>query len=97
MQILELLLSFFLNNPKLKGFAPLIELLSKNSFDVGKTLKNLNLDAIAPVIKAFMENAQQSGQKETPADFSVGESFGLNPIANLADKQIVYNLNKYFA
>ncbi len=98
MEILKLLLSFFLKDDKLKPFSPIVELLSKNSFDIHKTLKNLNLDALAPIVKAFLENASNvREQNKTPTDFSVGEVVGLNPIANIADKEIVYTLNKYFA
>ncbi len=98
MQILKLLLSFFLKDEKFKTFAPVLELLSKNDFDFRKTLNGLNLDAVAPIIKAFMENLNaKEGQKQTPTDFSVGEVVGLNPIANLADKEIVYTLNKYYS
>ena len=97
-KILELLLSFFLSNDKLKGFSPILELLSKNNFDLSAMLKNLNLEAIAPLITAFMQSRDEnSSKKQTPAEFSTGEVAHLNPIANIADKEIVYILNRYFA
>ncbi len=97
MEILKLILSWFVKEKNLEGFAPIIELLSKNSFDVSKTLKNLNLDTIAPIIKSFMERATK-GQNTTPTENSVGgEIVGLNPIAKIADKEIVYTLNRYYA
>jgi hypothetical protein len=96
-KILELLTSLLSSSDKLKQFSPMLELLSKNNFDIASTLKNLNLDAIAPLIKVFMENLGSSKQNKTPAEFSTGEISHLNPIANLADKEIVYALNRYFA
>ncbi len=98
MEILKTLLSFFIKEEKFKNFAPVLELLSKNDFDLAKTLKNLNLDAVAPIIRAFMENfSGANAQKNSPPDFSGGDVSHLNPIANLADKEIIYTLNKYFA
>ncbi len=98
LEILKSLLSIFLTDDKFKSFSPIVELLSKNSFDLHKTLKNLNLEAIAPIIKAFFSNmGVNNGQNKTPTENSVGEVSGLNPIANVADKDIVYTLNKYFA
>ncbi len=97
MEILKLLLSFFASDKTLESFSPLLQLLSNNSFDVVKTLKNLNLEAVAPLIKAFMERANGFKQNETPTENSVGGAVNLNPIANVADKQIIYTLNKYFA
>ncbi len=96
MDILQLL-SFLLKDEKIKSIAPILDLLQKNSFNLVETLKNLNLETVAPIIKSFMQNASNSNQKENPTDFSVGNFHGLNPIANIADKDIVYALNKYFA
>ncbi len=98
MEILKTLLSLFIGEKRLESFSPLIDLLSKNSFDLAKTLKNLNLDALAPIIKVFLENFNSNpAQNKTPAEYSAGEISHLNPIANIADKEIVYTLNKYFA
>ncbi len=97
LEILKSLLSIFLTDDKVKTLSPIVDLLSKNSFDVHKTLKNLNLETITPLIKAFMSNiGKNNEQNKTPTE-SVGEVSGLNPIANVADKNIVYTLNKYFA
>ena len=52
-------------------------------------LKDITPDKIAPIIKDFLSD------KKSPAAYA-GESVGLNPIANVADKDIVYTLNKYF-
>ncbi len=97
MEILKLLLSFFIKEKNLQPFEPILKLLSANSFDLKKTLSGLNLDAIAPLIRAFMERAENNEQNKTPTETSVEVSVNLNPIANLADKEIVYALNKYFA
>lgn len=90
MEILQFLLSFFLNEYGGK-LSPIIELLKNNDFDIKKTLQNVNLETIAPLIKNFMEN----GTKNRPEN-SERSVAGLNPIAKIADKDIVYTLNKYF-
>ncbi len=95
MDLLQIL-SFFLKESNLAGLSPIIELLQNNSFDIAKTLKSLNMDTLAPLIRAFMSGMNNSA-KENPTESSVGDIHGLNPIANIADKNIVYTLNKYFA
>jgi hypothetical protein len=45
-----------------------------------------------PLLQEFFKS-----QNKTPTDFSVGEECKLSPIAKIADKDIVYTLNKYFA
>lgn len=90
MEILQNLLSFFLNQFNDGKFKPLFELLKNNSFDIKKALGNLNLDAIAPIIQELMKN-NNSRPTQT-----VGRDYGLNPIAKIADKDIVYTLNQYF-
>ncbi len=91
------LLSFLLKDEKIKIIAPIIELLQKNSFNLVEALKNVNLETLAPILRAFMQSDFKTSPKENPTDFSVGNISGLNPIANIADKDIVYALNKYFA
>ena len=94
MEILQFLLSLLGENKNLQGLAPVIELLKKNSFNLGNTLKNINLQTIAPIIKEFIQNYQF--KNKTPTENSVGNGYALNPIAPFADKDIVYSLNKYF-
>ena len=51
MEILQFLLSFFANEYGGGKFAPVLELLKENSFDIMKTLKNINPQVIAPILK----------------------------------------------
>ena len=90
MELLQYLLSFFIKEYG-KDFAPLIELLQKNGFDLKRTLKNANLETLAPIIKAFMEKAQ----KNSPENSGLS-NYGLSPISAFADKDVVFVLNKYF-
>ena len=50
-------------------------------------LKNLNLEKILPVLLDLVNKK----------DFESSKSYNLSPISNLADKEIVYALNKYFS
>lgn len=90
MEILHFLLSFFLESVGLKDTKPLLDILKENDFDIGKALKNINLDSVAPVIKnLFLEN-------ENPTE-SVGFNEKFLPISNFADKRILSALQAYFA
>lgn len=91
MEILQFLLSFFLNEYGGGKFAPILNLLKENSFDIKKVMANLNPETVAPIIKDFMNSAK----KESPEAYS-GHSEGLSPIAGIADKDVIYTLNKYF-
>ncbi len=95
MEILQYLLSFFVKSLGGKALSPLLELLEKNSYNLGEALKHLTPEIIQPLAEVFMKNINN---KKSPTENSVGNSnvSGLNPIANIADKEIVYTLNKYF-
>lgn len=90
MEILQLLTSFLSNNQNLKVLAPIIEILRANNFDIKKALSSLTPEMIKPIIEQFslMQNSKQSFD---------GQVQGLTPISNIADKDIVYSLNKYLS
>ena len=91
MEILQFLISFFLKEYSLENLLPLFNCLKENSFDLKKTVGNLNLETVLPVVTAFVER----GQKETPRHSDGG--FGVKPIENFADLTVVRILNEYFA
>ncbi len=96
MEILQFLLNNFLSGKDKTGLSalkPIIELLQKHNFNLSKILSELNPEMLAPIVSAFtsaMENTKSPPQ-------SGGQSHGVSPIAKLADKEIVYTLNKYFS
>ena len=88
MEILQFLLSFFLQEyggEELKG---VFDELKNSSFDLNSFLSNLTPEKIAPIVKKFTDGAK------SPSEHF---SDGLSPIANIADKDIVFSLNGYFA
>ena len=90
MEILQVLLSLLAKAESSGKLEPIINLFKDNSFDLKRVLSNLNLETLLPIFsKLFSE------QKNSPTD-SVGRGEGLNPIAKIADKDIVYTLNRYF-
>ncbi len=95
MEILQNLLSFFINEYDGGKFKPIFELLKNNSFDIKKALSHLNLDALAPLIQEFFKHSN-TDNKNQPFTPQFTQGFGLNPIAKIADKDIVYTLNQYF-
>lgn len=89
MEILQFLLSEFLKNGGNDNLKPIIDLFKDNSFDLKKVLKNLSPELLAPVIKSF------SGQNKSRAE--ARRDYGVTPISKIADKDIVYTLNKYLS
>ena len=89
MEILQFLLSFLANEYGQGKYKSLFELLQQNSFDIKSTLKNADLSTLAPVFMDFM--SMQIKNSPHP----VGESFGLLPLDNIADKKIIECLNCY--
>lgn len=94
MEILRFLLSFLLKEAGGDNLAPLFENLQNNDFDIKKTLQGLNLQAVAPLIRAFMENLSKNENRPTK---NAERNISLSPIAGIADKDIIYALNKYLS
>lgn len=87
------MLQNLLSDTNAKDFAPVINLLRENSFDIKRTLNALSPETLAPILKTlFMKNAD-SGGKES----AFSENVGVTAIANVADKEIVYSLNRYLS
>ena len=91
MEILQFLLNFFLEQYGNGKFKEIFNFLKANNFDVNNALKNIKPENLTPIVKAFM-NDNKNSHKE---NFS--SPCGLTPIAKIADKEIVYTLNKYFS
>lgn len=91
MEILQFLLSFFSDSEKLNKFTQLLNALKNNCLDFNTIAKNIDLKSILPVISQLFFSLQN----KSPTDFSVGQVQGLTPICDIADKDIVFALNKY--
>ncbi len=93
MEILQFLLSFLTKNSNANFLAPILELFKNNNFDLKSVLNNLDINAIMPVLKEIFSSFNNKSPTQT-----VGQNvYGLDPIANVADKDIVYTLNKYLS
>lgn len=71
---------------------PILNLLRENSFDLKKVMQNLTPEKIIPVVQAFA--AAKGGENNANPPFNAQKS-GVSAIANVADKEIVYCLNRY--
>lgn len=91
MEILQFLLSFFMEEYGGGKFLPIFNALKENSFDLKKTLKNLTPETAAP----FLKDVFSGMKKESPSNGSCA-GYGLTPISEVADIEIVKTLNKYF-
>lgn len=74
-------------------FAPVINLLRENSFDIKRTLNALSPETLAPILKTLFLNTAGSGKEQN----GFPENVGVAAIANVADKEIVYSLNRYLS
>jgi carbonic anhydrase len=90
MEILQVLLSLLLNGKNFESFAPILNAFKENDFDLKKVLESIDLKSLMPFITSFLNDKKQS------PNVSVGQGFGLSPIAKIADKEIIYSLNQYF-
>ena len=97
MEILQNLLSIFLNSENGRTFAPLLKLLIDNQFDLLKTIKCLDSEKLRPLIQALYKGFSQKSATKNPTENSAGCSCYLNPIVDFADQEIVRSLNKYLA
>ncbi len=91
MDLLQFILSLLGNDKIINLFSPIIERLRQNSFDFKKTLASLDPETLKPIIEEFMQSINNR-----PAQ-SAERTNGLKPISNIADKDIVYVLNKYLS
>ena len=89
MEILQFLFSLFKDNTLIKNLLPIFELLRANNFDLKKTLSMLNPEQLQPIIKELSNFFQSKSPTQ-----SVGLDNALSPILDLADKDIVFALNK---
>lgn len=89
MDILQNILQLF--GDKAGQFAPLLEFAAKNNFDLKSMLQNLDVSALAPLFGQILSPPAQA-ERETPAP-----AVPLDPIANVADRDIVYCLNRYLS
>ena len=89
MEILQFLLSFLLKEYGGEEINSIVNELGGGNFDLKDFMGKITPEKIAPVIKKFF-----GGEKNDPSENS---SDGLNPIMNIADKDITDTLNGYFA
>lgn len=88
MEILQFLLSFFLQEYGGEEFKPIIDDFKNGSFDLKSFLSGLTPEKVAPIFKTVF------GGAKNPSESS---SDGLSPVLSIADRDIIYALNGYFA
>ena len=91
MEILQFILDFLAKQGGESTLSRIIKLLKDNSFDLKKVLRELKPETVAPIIKQFLNSAPAAKVSASATQ----KSYGIAPIARVADKDIVYTLNKY--
>ncbi len=91
MELLQNLVYFLLKEFGGEKLLPIFNTLKDNSFDISKLINAKTLSTFAPILMDLLKS-----QNKTPTEFTVGEDYKLSPIARIADKDVVYTLNRYF-
>ena len=82
------ILKNFLADKNLSALLPVIKLLSENSFDIKKAISGITPEMLMNFSGELLKNS-------APETSYKVEKNGVSPIANIADKDIVYTLNRY--
>jgi len=75
----------------------LLKLLSDGSFDVKSLLGKLTPETLSQILSETLKSRPQSAENGTDENFDLSSPQGLSPIANLADKDVVFALNRYMS
>ncbi len=92
MEILQFLINYLAKSKALDGIMPIFNLLKNNSFDLKRVLSSIKPENVVQLLEALLNNNAKKSPPKNEEPF-----YQLKPISNLADKQIVYTLNKYFS
>ena len=92
MDLLRLITSFLGGDLNLNDFLPLINMIKSGSFNLNTILSILQDEKILPLVKGFFN----SFNNRSPTNV-VGQVSLLSPIAPIADKDIVFVLNRYLS
>lgn len=95
MEILRYITDFLLKAYGKEELAPILQTLEKNNFDIKKTVSGLKPDTIIPILKSVASAFPFGREKTSPQNSFSRESFGTAPLSGIADKEIVYRLNRY--
>lgn len=92
MEILQFLLSLLSNGDNAQKLSPILNLFNGGNLDLKSMLSNLNFESVIPIIQAFF-----GWQNKSPTENTVGQQVGLSAVTDIADKEIICTLNKYFS
>ena len=85
MNLLQILTSILKELPV--DLSWILDLLKENNFDLKNILSRLDIEKVLPIVMEFINKK----------DFVKPKSSYLSPISSVADKEIIYTLNKYFS
>lgn len=87
MNLLQILTTLFSNPDTRKLFLNLLAEILNGNFSIENFLQNINLEKALSLLSPLFQNSSNNDVK--------GQTMALSPIVNIADKDIVYSLNKY--
>ena len=91
MELIKFLLPFLLDEKSKDLITPIFNHLKSCGFDFKKAIFSLTPEILAPIVAAF-SNMPKNDKKSPQENCSFPA--GVLPISNIADKDIIYNLNK---
>lgn len=91
MEFLELLLKNFTDENTASALSSLLKTVSENGFDLNKIMKTADISALLPLLGGLFSggNAAEKPKAE--------EANPLAPVSSVADRDIVFALNRYLA
>lgn len=91
---IEYILNNFLKGDMKDKISPVLEMLAKNNFDISKVIKNLDVTTVAPLLGSLFE---AFSARKGAAQTAQAAANPLAPISSVADRDIIYSLNRYLA
>ncbi len=93
MEILKILLDFFINNQQNEVLKNLFSVLKDGSFDLNALTKNFSVDKIMPFLESFFSQ----NKKPEGCENSYASGDCLDEIKGVADPEIYSALSSYFS
>ncbi|PWM70153.1 MAG: hypothetical protein DBX59_11470 [Bacillota bacterium] len=96
MELLQTILNMILPNGRAQQLEPLLQYAMQNNFSLPDMLKNIDITALAPLLGGLFSSGANA-QPSAPAAEPLHSASPLAPVAAVADKDIVYCLNRYLS
>ena len=92
MEILQFLLSFFIEEYGAEGLSRLLKSAAENGLDIKSIFPSLNANDISDALNSLFNNNAYGNKKDGRNNTPV---YGVTPLKNIADKELLTRLENY--